>query len=90
MENWTLYITSLLLVAFSMYSLALILQARLNRQLISYSKGMLRYCPDEKAVGQHLVAHGIKAEQAGKIVLVAQQEYLREQVEAQIKLVEAR
>lgn len=79
MENWTLYITSLVLVAISMYSLALVLQARLNRQLISYSKGMLRYCPDEKALEQHLVAHGIKAEHAEKIVLAARQRNLQEQ-----------
>ena len=86
MESWTLYITSLLAVAVAMFSLALVLQARLNKQLISYSKGMLRYCPDEKAVEQHLITHGIKADQAGKIVLAAQQRILQDQMEEQLKM----
>ncbi|HQR05935.1 MAG TPA: hypothetical protein PLN21_03880 [Gemmatales bacterium] len=62
-----------------MYTLALVLHTRLTRQLIVYSKGMLRYCPDEKTVEEHLVAHGVKAEHAAKIVLAAQQRFIREQ-----------
>jgi hypothetical protein len=72
MENGTLYIISLVMLACTLYSLALVLQARLNRQLIDYSKRMLRYEQDEKAVKEHLVAHGIKEVLAEKIVLAAQ------------------
>ena len=79
MENGTLYFTSLFLVAVFMYTLALVLHTRLTRQLIDYSKGMLRYCPDEKTVEEHLVAHGVKAEHASRIVLAAQQRFMREQ-----------
>lgn len=85
MQSWTLYVTSLLSVAIAMFTLALVLQARMHKQLIVYSKGILRYYPDERAVEEHLIAHGIKAEQAGKIVLAAQQRRLHEEMEALVK-----
>jgi len=85
MESWMLYCTSLLMISLAMFSLAMILQARLTRQLVLYSKGILRYCFDEASLQKHLVAHGIKTEQAGKIVAAAREMMLREQVQVILK-----